>query len=849
MKRSCWNPSARRPRHRNRSGLVRLEQLEPRVVLAGDLILAEVMTSNNNTIDDEDGVPSDWFEVYNSGNETIDLAGWHVTDDTADRTKWTFPSLSLAPGESRLVFASNKDRRDPAGELHTNFALAEGEYLALFEPDGRTVSDAYQVLPEQYEDVSYGWGQVLQDRELVAIDGPVSAWLPTAADQDVPTATWTAPGYDDAGWNEISSGVGYDDDPTDGDFNPLISASGNLAAAMQGQTASAYFRAEFDLPETLPTFKSLDLKMNYDDGFIAYLNGREIARANAPDAAAWDSTAAAEHGGIAANVSYEDFASADAKDDYTLLGNASWNGDRLALTTPAVNQNSAAWLTRPIAFGSDYTFSASMVYDIHTPGGTFADSDGLGGEGMVFVLQSNDNNVLGLGGGGLGIDNTGSTFLAIELDSVATGSFDPDDSLPSHLGVTTNAQGSVERVRIPRFNGNAFFAGQPGPGVNLIYLWVEYNGLSQQLDVYMSSTETRPDDPTLTTSVDLTELFGGDPQLYAGWTASTSDAFNGHDVLSWNILTGVGELGREAESFSVSAAVDALVPGKNVLAIHALNASASDEDFLMVPQLTVQEVILGDVGYFLTPSPGELNGPSSLAPSGSVRFSRDSQIFVDPFNLELIAPTAGATVYYTLDGTVPDETSEVYTAPISIEGPVRVRARAVEAGRALGPVTTAGFTQLSGELTNFEGRGVFDSNLPIIVMEGFGKDPRRQSVRLQPTVGYFIQPGADGRASLLDVPQYTGRAGLRIRGQSSEGWAKTAVCARDVVGGDRRFEADPRLRRAGQKRRTVRSTRRFRLGAEWSLFRQDPAEQLSDLQLVSTKSGSTRRARCWSKSS
>ncbi len=41
-----------------------------------------------------------------------------------------------------------------------------------------------------------------------------------------------------------------------------------------------------------------------------------------------------------------------------------------------------------------------------------------------------------------------------------------------------------------------------------------------------------------------------------------------------------------------------------------------------------------------------------------------------------------------------------------------------------------------------------------------------------PGVATFIAPGEDGRASLLDQPEYTGRVGMRIRGQSSQGWPK-----------------------------------------------------------------------------
>ena len=195
-----------------------------------------------------------------------------------------------------------------------------------------------------------------------------------------------------------------------------------------------------------------------------------------------------------------------------------------------------------------------MLFDIHSPGpsGLFADRDGIGGEGMTFVLQSNDNNVLGLGGGGLGIDNTGSTFLAIELDSVATGSFDPDDELPSHLGIDTNVTGNLARVAIPRFNGDAFFVGNPGPGVNLMHLWVDYSGEAEQLDVFLADSDSKPAEPTLSTTVNLSDLFTESTSLWAGWTASTGEAYNAHDLLAWDIVTGAGEVGREPVSYDVS---------------------------------------------------------------------------------------------------------------------------------------------------------------------------------------------------------------------------------------------------------------------------------------------------------
>ena len=107
--------------------------------LAGPII-SEFMAVNNSVLADEDGDFSDWIEIRNPDASAISLAGYHLTDDVGDLTKWTFPAVNLNAGATLVVFASNKDRALPAGELHTNFKLsAGGEYLALVKPDGVTI--------------------------------------------------------------------------------------------------------------------------------------------------------------------------------------------------------------------------------------------------------------------------------------------------------------------------------------------------------------------------------------------------------------------------------------------------------------------------------------------------------------------------------------------------------------------------------------------------------------------------------------------------------------------------------------------------------------------------------------
>lgn len=62
--------------------------------------------------------------------------------------------------------------------------------------------------------------------------------------------------------------------------------------AMHGVNPGAYFRVPFTVAAP-GAFTSLQLAMRYNDGFVAYLNGTEVARRNAPASPVWNSAATA----------------------------------------------------------------------------------------------------------------------------------------------------------------------------------------------------------------------------------------------------------------------------------------------------------------------------------------------------------------------------------------------------------------------------------------------------------------------------------------------------------------------------------------------------------------------------
>lgn len=160
-------------------------------------VISEFMASNGTTLADENGEFTDWIEIHNPDATAIDLSGWYLTDDSSLLNKWTFPPTTLNPGEYLVVFASGKDRATSGSELHTNFKLsAEGEYLALVQPDGSTRSSEFApTFPEQSQDVSFGFAGL--SSTLVDRDSNISYLIPT--DGTLGT-TWTNRLFDDSTW-------------------------------------------------------------------------------------------------------------------------------------------------------------------------------------------------------------------------------------------------------------------------------------------------------------------------------------------------------------------------------------------------------------------------------------------------------------------------------------------------------------------------------------------------------------------------------------------------------------------------------------------------------------------------
>ena len=126
------------------------------------MLINEIMADNETVLSTHVGSLADtgldWpglDRISNPGAEAVDLSGWYLTDDAAESHEMAVSRRAAASATKRflIVFASERQRRritpklsrlsDLDGFFHTNFKLsADGEYLALVGPDGRTVIHA-----------------------------------------------------------------------------------------------------------------------------------------------------------------------------------------------------------------------------------------------------------------------------------------------------------------------------------------------------------------------------------------------------------------------------------------------------------------------------------------------------------------------------------------------------------------------------------------------------------------------------------------------------------------------------------------------------------------------------------
>ena len=181
------------------------------------IVINELSPANNIVIQDEDGDSPDWIELYNTSPATVNLGGYRLSDDPQNPSKWVFPSGVYIPANGYItLFASDKNK-----------SVFFDHWESLVNADGF-------------------W------KYTVPLWEPDSNWRRLS-------------GFNDALWYSGAGGIGYGD----GDDLTILSAPMN----------SVFIRKVFNIMDT-SLIASAVLHMDYDDAFVAYINGVEVARSN-----------------------------------------------------------------------------------------------------------------------------------------------------------------------------------------------------------------------------------------------------------------------------------------------------------------------------------------------------------------------------------------------------------------------------------------------------------------------------------------------------------------------------------------------------------------------------------------
>lgn len=196
------------------------------------IVINEISNMNSGQIADEDGEYDDWIELYNTSTSTINLGGYYLSDDSLNLEKWPIPSFSMAPASYLTIFASGKNKTTLPGNYHWESPVLNSHTFDYIVPTAST------------------------------------------------PATWMKPDFITAGWGQGKAGFGFGDND-DATVVPLTSMA-------------VYIRKSFTIPAGYH-YKEVDLHLDYDDGFVAYLNGTEIARNLINGTPTWNSSATASH--------------------------------------------------------------------------------------------------------------------------------------------------------------------------------------------------------------------------------------------------------------------------------------------------------------------------------------------------------------------------------------------------------------------------------------------------------------------------------------------------------------------------------------------------------------------------
>ncbi len=205
-------------------------------------------------------LPSSVFPQSVLINEASSSNNNLIFDEDGDDSDWIeFFNNSSAPFDLTGFYLSDS-RKDLEKWQFPSTIIAPGEYLLVF------ASDKNKSIQIKH------WETEIREGDTWKY------FLP----QSEPDSEWKNNGFDDSGWNSGQTGIGH----SDNDDRTIIA-----------KNISVFARKTFTVTD-LTSVSKVIFYIDYDDGFVAYLNGVEFARSNMGETnspVTFNQTASASH--------------------------------------------------------------------------------------------------------------------------------------------------------------------------------------------------------------------------------------------------------------------------------------------------------------------------------------------------------------------------------------------------------------------------------------------------------------------------------------------------------------------------------------------------------------------------
>lgn len=238
--------------------------------------------------------------------------------------------------------------------------------------------------------------------------------------------------------------------------------------------------------------------------------------------------------------------------------------------------------------------------------------------------------------------------------------------------------GTSWRGNTPGFDESSWLSGSQGVGYERnsgfqgdINLDMESAMYNNNTSVYIRIPVSVPVEPSNILSLTLRMKYDDGFASFVNGAIPTNGKSFAPGTISWNSTTEGGTnpeaSATDFEDFDISDMIPNLVTGSNnILAIQGLNSSTTSSDALYRCELvaTVADVGATTTGYFSTPTPGAINGNTTfIGFLTDTSFSQGRGIYYTAFSETVSCPDPGATIIYTVDGSVPSLTNGTQLLP------------------------------------------------------------------------------------------------------------------------------------------------------------------------------------------